>query len=266
MDRCLLAAWIDPLRSWKHRLLSLFRHKLERTIAYVESRLPHGSVLLELLDRNAELVILDIGACEALDSIRYSRLFPNAQVHAFEPVKSNVALAKKNLRRFRATRVRVHHTAVGEKIGKLTLHRSSGKPDGVQTTSDWDFGNKSSSLMEPNLQEIQGTWSWLNFAATELVPCTTLDQFVREFSIRQIDLIHMDVQGAEHLVLRGGLPALATVQAIWLEVSSQEFYKGQLLAPQMAQLLEDAGLHRHFSLGEPPQWDELWVRQHTKPK
>src|SRR5689334_18183402 len=86
---------------------------------YLTQPLPHEAHLLRLFDRAAPLTIFDVGACEAEDSIRYSRLFPNACIYAFEPLPDNVALARASLVRHGAGNVRLIETALSDRAGEL---------------------------------------------------------------------------------------------------------------------------------------------------
>ena len=56
-------------------------------------------------------VILDIGGNIGVASIFFSRLFPNAQIHTFEPVPDNLAMLRKNVATLK--NVTVHPVALG---------------------------------------------------------------------------------------------------------------------------------------------------------
>ena len=72
---------------------------------YLSRELPHEPLLRQLFPGRSAKVVLDIGACEGEDSIRYSRMFPEARIFACEPLPKNLALLSTNLERFAADRV-----------------------------------------------------------------------------------------------------------------------------------------------------------------
>jgi hypothetical protein len=68
-----------------------------------------------------------------------------------------------------------------------------------------------------------------------------VDDFCRERGIGRVDFIHMDVQGAERLVLLGAAGMLPGIAGVWMEVSTREIYKGQALATAITQLMAAHG-------------------------
>ena len=184
-------------------------------------------------------VIFDIGACEGEDSIRYSRLFPRSQVYAFEPLPTNQAIIRHNFAHHHADRAELVPLALSDHIGPATFHVSSGRPAHLFGPEEWNYGNKSSSLLAPaSSAPMHG---WIEFPEKIEVACDTLDAFCRRRGIARVDFIHMDVQGAEALVLAGAAHMLPHVGALWLEVSDQELYAGQKLRPHLEGILRAQG-------------------------
>jgi FkbM family methyltransferase len=197
--------------------------------------------LLLLFGKEERLTIFDIGSCEGEDAIRYSRVFPRATVYAFEPRPDNIELIKKNLQSYAHGRIVVSETALSDIDGEAELYLSSGRPDNDVGEKDWDFGNKSSSLLPPSEVEIKKHTAWLKFEKTLKVKMITLDRFVKENRIGTIDFAHIDVQGAELMVLRGAGDALQSIKAIWLEVELVELYKNQPLKWNVEEFLVKSG-------------------------
>lgn len=197
--------------------------------------------LLLLFGKEERLTIFDIGSCEGEDAIRYSRLFPRATVYAFEPRPDNIELIKKNLQCYAHGRIVVSETALSDIDGEAELYLSSGQPDNDVYANDWDFGNKSSSLLPPSEAEIKKHTAWLRFEKTLKVKMIRIDSFVKENTIRVIDFVHMDVQGAELMVLRGAGDALQSIKSIWLEVELVELYKNQPLKWNVEEFLVESG-------------------------
>jgi FkbM family methyltransferase len=171
--------------------------------------------------------VFDIGACEAEDSIRYSRLFPQAAVYAFEPRTDNLAIGKESIARYKADRIVLENIALSNSNGVAEFFLSEGAPEGIET-GEWDFGNKSSSLLPPS-EEMKKHTSWLKFNKRIEVPTMRLEDYVKSRNIEAIDFAHIDVQGAELMVLEGAGHFLKSIRLIWMEVEAVELYKNQPL-------------------------------------
>lgn len=174
------------------------------------------------------LVIFDIGACEGEDSIRYSRMFPNAKVHLFEPRPDNLKKISQNIIDYGCQSIVVSSLALSNTAGEATFYLSSGNPNDIDENKEWDFGNKSSSLLPPS-EKMKEHTAWLEFKDQLVVQTERLDSYCSRNHINRIDLVHMDVQGAELMVLEGAGTMIGNIAAIWLEVEAVELYKNQPL-------------------------------------
>lgn len=196
-----------------------------------------------LYHTNEPVVICDIGACEGEDSIRYARIFPRARIFAFEPLPANQAIIRTNLLRYDIRNVELIPLALSDRAGAATFHVSSGRPKVEFAGKEWNYGNKSSSLLPPSAKDPM--YGWVEFKENITVRTETLDNFCRARGLERIDFIHMDVQGAERLVLAGASAILSCIGALWLEVSDQPLYTGQMLRPEI-----EAFMHANrFALG-----------------
>jgi FkbM family methyltransferase len=197
---------------------------------YLNEPLPVEKELKILFPENKPLLIIEAGACEGEDSIRYARLFPSSQIYAFEPLPGNIEIAKENFKKYNIQNITLIEKALSDKNGSAQFFVSGGNPPGT-TGEDWDYGNKSSSLLYPTRHtEIL---EFIKFDQTIIVGTITLDGFCKENKIAGIDFIHMDVQGAEAMVLKGAVNSLLFTKAIWLEVSTIDLYKDQALAEEI---------------------------------
>jgi len=68
-----------------------------------------------------------------------------------------------------------------------------------------------------------------------------LDALLDELDFGAVDTLVVDVQGAELLVLKGAPRTLAQVKAVVSEVSTQPFYEGGVLLPDLSRFLQDQG-------------------------
>ena len=123
-------------------------------------------------------VVLDIGANIGIASIYFATIFPNAVVHAFEPVPGNCEILKENARA--SGRVQVHEHALGSEDGELELFDSDDKAN---------LGGFSSHGL--------GT----NPSKTQRVPVRHTGRALAELGIQRADVIKIDTEGAEFEIL-----------------------------------------------------------------
>ena len=197
---------------------------------YIKSHSPIKKILLKLFKKTDEIVVFDVGACEGEESIRYKNIFPKSLIYLFEPLPKNQQLILDNIKKYNLENLKLIPAALSDVNGNTEFYISSGRPDDIQTNLDWDFGNKSSSLLAPQKDNLP---KWLNFNEVIKVQTMTLDFFLKENKITNVDFVHMDVQGAELQVLEGAKDKIKNIKAIWLEVSNVELYKNQPLTDEI---------------------------------
>ena len=168
--------------------------------SYLKNESPVKKLLLKLFNKTDCLNIFDIGACEGEESIRYKKIFPLASMFLFEPLPKNQKLILENIKNNNLTSFNLIPVALSNNNGRTKFYTSSGCPNNIKKDLDWDFGNKSSSLLAPQLENMP---EWLNFNDVIEVQTMTFDFFIEDNQINKIDFVHMDVQGAELKVLEG---------------------------------------------------------------
>jgi FkbM family methyltransferase len=77
----------------------------------------------------------------------------------------------------------------------------------------------------------------------------TLDGIVSQVGMKEIDLLKLDVQGAEQLVLRGGPESLKSTSMIWIEVSYKPLYEGSCTFFDVYSFLHEHGF-RLYEIGD----------------
>lgn len=195
---------------------------------YINSPIDIEFELLLLLKKEQVSVVFDIGACEAEDSIRYSILFPNSTVFAFEPRQDNLAIGKASIKKYKRENIVLENIALSNKNGTAEFFLSEGEPGDLKNSEEWDFGNKSSSLLPPS-EELKKHTAWLKFNKKIEIATVRLDDYVKSKNISSIDFSHIDVQGAELMVLEGAGEFLKKIKLVWMEVEAVELYKNQPL-------------------------------------
>ena len=96
----------------------------------------------------------------------------------------------------------------------------------------------------------------------------TLDDVVNEANLDRVDLLKIDVQGAEHLVLKGGAETLKKTAMIWIEVSFKPLYENSSTFFEIYTMLNNSGFIFkslepvfHAPNGELLQSDALFVKR-----
>jgi FkbM family methyltransferase len=129
-----------------------------------------------------EATVLDLGANIGLFSLKLLQLNRgrNVQVHAFEPYKPNFELMIENLCMNAITSVEANCTAVSDVDGIVVL----------------DVGRSFDSIrIDPSDEAV----------ATEEVRSVRVESYCQDRGLDRIDLMKMDVEGAEHAILADGI-------------------------------------------------------------
>jgi FkbM family methyltransferase len=224
--------------------------RIRRTVAR-ELRLGHldSLELLELLASNAPQVVYDVGANVGTWTLLAKAIFPQCNVHAFEPLANHVTKFREHTARVAG--VHLHEVALGSVSGKQVMH--------VTSLSD------ASSLLEVGL-EMEQRFN-VSEASQEQVAVERLDHYIDKNKVPFPDLIKLDVQGYEMEVLRGGERCLDHARAVISEVSFVEFYPKQCFFEDLVTFFSNRGFRLHaFGVGtsvgkQIAQTDVLFLRK-----
>jgi FkbM family methyltransferase len=134
------------------------------------------------------MTVFDIGANAGHHMILLSRLCgASGHVHAFEPVPENVACLLETVRLNGLRNVTVHPLAISDREGGAEL-KFSGVFDGFACLTQGDHG-RSECQRAPRI--------------SITVRTSDLDTICSKSGIARVDLIKMDIEGAEMLALQG---------------------------------------------------------------
>jgi hypothetical protein len=75
------------------------------------------------------------------------------------------------------------------------------------------------------------------FQKTENIPCFTLDHIFERVGLDHIDMLWVDIQGAERDMIAGGHYALTRTRYLFIEAEESEQYEGQAVRPELLGLL-----------------------------
>jgi FkbM family methyltransferase len=216
--------------------------------------------LLGLFNRQDKLVIFDVGACEAEDSIRYSMLFPDSTIYAFEPRTDNCEAAKGLIKQYNQKNIILEQFAFSNQNGTAEFHLSEGEPGELINDENWNYGNKSSSLLPPS-DEMKKHTAWLDFKKTIQVETKRMDDYVREKNIQSIDFMHIDVQGAEMMVFNGAGDFIRKIKLIWTEVEAVKLYQDQPVKDDIELFMRNNGFVNILDTVDAVSGDQLYVNK-----
>jgi FkbM family methyltransferase len=169
--------------------------------------------------------IVEAGAHKGKDTIRLSKTWPKGFVHAFEPVPELYTKLLTTTKK--KQNVMCYPFALSDNSGTSRIFISGGISDG------------SSSLLRP-LEHIK-IFPDVTFDSFIDVEAITLDDWAEKYSIRDVALLWLDLQGMELNVLKSGARMLKNVRVLYTEVSLVETYKNGPLYPELRDWLEDNG-------------------------
>lgn len=195
-------------------------------------------------------VVLDCGANIGQMARSFRNLYPDADIYCFEPVSSVFEKLRDACCEVNAKAVK---KAVSDHDGTATIHLTASP--------------EANSLL--GFQEGNPCAQWTRPVGEENVEVCTLDGWCRQEGVNPdtIDVIKLDVQGAELKALYGAKRLLETVRVIYLEVSFVPIYKDCPLFPEIDRFLTECGYRRHavYPSDQPHNWgDALYVKADSR--
>ena len=143
-------------------------------------------------------VIFDVGAYHCTHSKEYEATFHHAQVYAFEADYRNYLACMMHTKDH--PRISPFFLALNSYSGECTFY-SSFRTKGHETPF---LRRGSGSILEPRREKLADLWDGsVDFDTGKSVVCLTLTDLCKIMSIDHIDVLHIDVQGAEKEVLQG---------------------------------------------------------------
>jgi FkbM family methyltransferase len=176
--------------------------------------------------------IVEVGARDCRETLGFRALFPQAAIYAFECNPATLPKCRAAVRD--VPQVTLIEKAVSNRSGPVSFFAI----DPERTVTGVADGNPGAS----SLLQASGKFKLETYVQNEIaVEATTLDEFMRENGIAGIDLLWMDIQGAELMALQGLGSRLADVKLIHLETEFMEIYRGQPLFPELKRFLRQHG-------------------------
>lgn len=137
--------------------------------SYLKRPHPAAWAMQRLFSATQPITIFDVDVCEGEETIRFAKIFPKATIHAFEPLPENRHLIEENFKPFGIAQPHLSPLALCDRTGSTTFYVSSGEPEEKFSGEEWNYGNKSSSLLAPAADD--PLYGWITFNQTIEVAC-----------------------------------------------------------------------------------------------
>ena len=172
-----------------------------------------------MVKKSDNLVFVDVGAHIGYYTCIAAKIIDkNGKVYAFEPEPFNYSLLIQNIRINNLKNVVPVNKAISDKIGKIRLFLS------------YEGGQHS-------IAHSQCCYSSLE------VEATTLDEFFKD---KRVDIIKIDVEGAEPFVIRGGINVLKNVKCMFIEFSKSTLNYANISPEDYLESIENLGFKAYY--------------------
>lgn len=200
--------------------------------------------------------VLDVGANTGQFAQVAHYVFPDARIHAFEPLPS--AYQAMMERMAGVEEFQAYQTAIGERDGTVTFHQSASSP--------------SSSVLDMTSAHTEA-FPWTQGETDIEVEIHRLDHYLPGLAIEPKLLLKIDVQGYSLPVLQGAQQTLDLADLVFVETSVTPLYEGEATFDQVYRHLAGAGFAftgvldqlTHPETGAILQMDAIFQRSRTRP-
>lgn len=152
------------------------------------------------------MTVVDIGANIGYYTIIAARrVAPGGKVIAFEPEPENFAFLNASVEKNGFKNVSLHNLAVSDKAEKINLNL-------------YESNKGKHSIVKDSVDSRE-------FSETILIQSIALDEFLKTQGVSQIDIIKMDIEGAESLALSGMQKTLAKANVLFMEFTPDSVRK-----------------------------------------
>ena len=191
-----------------------------------------SSLAEKIISRNNIRCIFELGARDCRETLAFHEWFPQAEIYTFECNPDTLPVCREKTAGIE--KIHLVEKAVSDKDGILTFY----KIDRENTQTTFSDGNPgASSLLQANPE-----YPVEHYIQKPIeVQTTTLKTFFAENNIENVDMLWMDIQGAELLALDGAGADLSKIKMIHAEVEFFEMYKGQPLYREVVRYMNERG-------------------------
>jgi len=167
-----------------------------------------GTVIKNVINKK-DPICFDIGAHIGESVVYFNKLFNNPLIYSFEPSPNSFEILKKNNYKNNLC----FNYAISNMTGNTVFYENE-----ISHTN---------SLVKINPLSVDSIKKQKTVNSKINVKAIKLDDFIIEQKIKKIDVLKIDVQGAEALVLEGGDNALKLSKIVIVEICFFDYYKNK---------------------------------------
>jgi FkbM family methyltransferase len=203
--------------------------QLVKEFLYRQLKIPYNSIglpnsLIKYLSPKQSISLIDVGAYNGGFTASIEKYCGVSQAVLVEPIPT---MAQELSVNFSHPKYKVFSLALAEKEGIQSFE-----------VNEAEF---TSSLLK--IKKEMPEFSHVHLGTTKVINCqtSTVDRLFQEANLKTLDLLKIDVQGAEHLVLSGAGDSLPHIHMIWTEFSFKPLYENSSTFIEIYEMLNSAG-------------------------
>ena len=215
---------------------------------------------LELIKHNPTFlktdggVILDIGANKGQSVLFFKSIFPNSEIHAFEPSPSTLSELNKTIAKRKILKTFTYGYGISDCKSTLPFYESK-----LNETSSFNVPNENSKyLKRKNLILLTSRKNTLN---PKMIKVEKLDEFINISRIAYVTVLKIDVEGHERQVFDGATQFLKQNKALVIQFERHADDMRSDHSEYISKLLVNAGYKHSKSIKHPfgEFYEELWI-------
>jgi FkbM family methyltransferase len=158
------------------------------------------------LPRNDVRTVVDFGANAGLSALYFQAQYPNARLLCVEPVSHNIEMLERNRDQndFEWTLLKA---AVAGKSGEITLY-----------PNEWWSSSTTTEHVAEAREGNDGRLEKIYALPPETVPALTVQEILDSNDLDVVDLLKMDIEGAEEAVFQADTSWLSRVRVLIIEI------------------------------------------------
>lgn len=189
----------------------------------------------KLIGSNEIMTVFEFGSRYGEDTIEFARKYSGALIYGFECNPKSIPDLKNRIKPYR--NIVFEEKAIADFNGTVSFFQINEE----KTKTTWSDGNQGAS----SIYKASGKYPLEDYYQDMIkVESIRLDSFMADNQLANIDILWMDIQGAELKALEGLGKEIEKVKIIHLEVEFIEIYKKQPLFSEIDRFL----MNKNFSL------------------
>jgi len=198
-DTALVLLHLKPYKLWLRRSEAAYSIRV-----FTQIFKDKNHTLVAGFDGKDAKVIIDLGANVGYYTLKIKDTNPSCRVIAVEPNPTAIEILEKNIATNDIKGVTVVRKAIGGSAGELTF----------KTT---DQGTMFSGRDLGKIKKDDRYWIKESMIRTIQVPCTTLTELLKDYDVREVDILKLDVENMELEIFKSSLEVLSKVKRIVVE-------------------------------------------------